>query len=126
MKFFSPPAPLSPARARNCLLLNQFATPGLGSLMCRRFLAGAGQLGLFLTGFGLFLAWFVDEMRQFYGMMFNSDEIQLHPKYAFVGIAVAALAWLWAWVTSISLLREAKSNERDWKLFSNPPVLPRT
>ena len=129
MKFSSTHAPLSPARARNCLLLNQFATPGLGSLMARRLVAGIGQLILFLAGFGLFLGWFVDEMRQFYGMMFSDGEVHLHLKYAFAGIALAVLAWLWAWVTSLSLLREARRNEREGVLAGvsldspTPPVL---
>ena len=39
-----PPAPLSRSAARNAALLNQCATPGLGSLMAGRRLAGIGQL----------------------------------------------------------------------------------
>ena len=52
-----PPPPLSPAKARNCLLLNQFATPGLGSLLGRRLVAGMGQLAAAVVGFVLFCAW---------------------------------------------------------------------
>lgn len=121
MKPSLPPAPLSPARARNCALINQFATPGLGSLMARRFVAGAGQLGVFLVGFVLFVLWFVDEMRQFYGLMFSDNEPTARHWLAFAAIGICALAWFWALVTSISLMREAKRNERAGKL--TPPVL---
>jgi len=45
--------PLSRARAANCILVNLAATPGLGSLIGRRYLAGSGQLALALVGFVL-------------------------------------------------------------------------
>ena len=125
MKPSSPHAPLSPARARNCALMNQFATPGLGSLLGRRFVAGAGQLLLAIIGFLLFVAFFVDELRQFYGLINGNADPKLHPRLALAGVATFALAWLWALVTSLSLLREAKRNEREGNLFSTPPLLPR-
>jgi len=90
--------------------MNQFATPGLGSLMARRFVSGAGQLAVFLAGFGLFAAWFVDEMRQFYGLMFSGGEPQIRYPLLWAGAGLAVLAWLWALATSVSLLREAKRN----------------
>ena len=113
MKPSSPRAPLSPSRARNCALMNQFATPGLGSLLARRFVAGMGQLGIFLVGFVFFVAWFVDVMRQFYGLMFTDSETRVRNWLLFVGVGLCALGWLWALVTSLSLMREAKRNERD-------------
>ena len=45
---------LSPATARNAALVNQLATPGLGTIMAGRIVTGAGQLLLALAGF-LFL-----------------------------------------------------------------------
>lgn len=126
MKFVPPRTPLSPARARNCALLNQCATPGLGSLFARRFVAGAGQLTLAVTGFLLFCAWFFDVMRQYYGMITDEADPHFHHWLALAGIGVFALAWLWALVTSISLLREAKRNARQENVLAAPPVLPRT
>jgi hypothetical protein len=41
----------------SCVAINQFATPGLGSLLCRRWIAGAGQLLLALAGFTLVVGW---------------------------------------------------------------------
>ena len=118
MKPSSPRAPLSPARARNCALLNQFATPGLGSLMAGRVFAGAGQLGIFLVGFVLFLIWFVGVVRHFYSLMFTDAEP--HPRHwlAFAGISWCAVAWLWSLVTSLSIIREGRRNERDGKLVA--------
>ena len=119
MKLSSPRAPLSPARARNCALMNQFATPGLGSLLARRFVAGAGQLGIFLAGFILFAAAFVDEMRQYYNLMFSDDQPHLRYGLIFAGVGLCVLGWLWALVTSLSLMREAKRNERAGKLAAS-------
>lgn len=121
MKLSSLRAPLSPARARNCALINQFATPGLGSLLARRFVAGAGQLVIFVTGFVLFVGWFVDEMRQFYGLMFTDTEPQVRTWLIFAGIGLCALGWLWALFTSLSFMREARRNEQVTSLA--PPRL---
>ena len=40
-------------RVWSCVLINQCATPGLGSLLCRRFFSGTGQLLLAVAGFVL-------------------------------------------------------------------------
>jgi hypothetical protein len=125
MKFSSSRAPLSPARARNCLLMNQFATPGLGSLMGRRFIAGAGQLLLAVVGFLLFCAWFVNVMTQYYALITRDIDPKLRPELALSGVGIFALGWCWAWVTSFSLLREARRNEREGKLISTGQVPPR-
>ena len=99
--------------------MNQFATPGLGSLMARRFVVGAGQLGIFLAGFILFVAWFVDEIRGFYGLMFSDAEPHARNWLAVVGVALCVVGWLWSLVTSLSLMREAKRNEREGKLAAS-------
>jgi hypothetical protein len=91
--------------------MNQLATPGLGSLMARRFAAGTAQLLVFLAGFALFVGWFVDEMRQFYAMMFSNHEPHVRFWLLWAGVGLAGLAWLWALFTSLNLLREAKRNE---------------
>lgn len=90
--------------------MNQFATPGLGSLLARRYIAGTGQLVIFVTGFVMFVAWFGDEMRQYYALMFTDS--QPHVRYWLVIAAMwlCAVGWLWSLVTSISLMREAKRN----------------
>lgn len=96
--------------------MNQFATPGLGSLMAGRIVAGAGQLGIFLVGFVLFVIWFVDVLRQYYALMFTDHDAHARNWLAIAGVSWAAVAWLWALVSSISILREGKRNEREGKL----------
>ena len=111
MKTSSAGKVLSRSAARNSFLINQLATPGLGSLMARRYVAGAGQLLLALVGAGLVIAWFVALMSQMYRQM-NGNE---NPKsVAWLGEAGAVFfvaAWVWALFTSFSLLREAEANE---------------
>ena len=62
MKTSSAGKVLSRASARNSFLINQLATPGLGSLMARRYVEGIGQLLLAFAGFGLILVWFTSLM----------------------------------------------------------------
>ena len=121
--------PVSRAAARNAVIVNQLATPGLGSLIAGRWLAGFGQLLLALAGFTLVLVWFVQMMIRYYGLIFGETQPRL-PKLALLeaGAILFALSWFWAAVTSVSLLREASRN--SLKSFENfetehtsPPVL---
>ena len=124
MKLFSPKGrPLSRATARNATLLNLLATPGLGSLVGRRWMAGGGQLLLAIVGFVLFVVWFVKEMTQFYGQISGDVPIRPVGKFLMAGLVLFALAWIWSAVTSLSLMREAASGkERALKNFAAPPV----
>jgi 4a-hydroxytetrahydrobiopterin dehydratase len=124
MKRFSPRGlPLSRAQARNAILLNLLATPGLGSLLGRRWIAGGGQLLLAIAGFVLFLVWFIKEMTQFYGQISGTVPVQPVGKFLAAGLILFGLAWIWSAVTSLSLLREAASGkEQALKNSSAPPV----
>jgi len=114
---------LSRATARNAALLNLLATPGLGSLMGRRWIAGGGQLLLSLAGFALFLVWFVKEMTQFYGQISGNVEVRPIGKFLAAGLALFALAWAWSALTSWSLVREAAAGkQRALENFAAPPV----
>ena len=100
MKLFSPRGkPLSRATARNAALLNLLATPGLGSLLARRWIAGGGQLALALIGFTLFLVWFVKQMTQFYGQISGNVEVRPIGKFLVAGLVLFALAWIWSAAT---------------------------
>jgi hypothetical protein len=126
MKIFSGDKPLSPAAARNCFLMNQFATPGLGSLMGGRIIAGLGQLLLFALGFLLFLFWFLRTMHQYFGVL--TEEIQTpgpsYAKFAIAGLLFCAASWLWSLLTSLSLLREGKANEsKTGPIMAPPPII---
>lgn len=94
-------------KARNAALLNQLATPGLGSLFAGRVVAGLGQLVMSVAGFVLIMIWFVQLMIQYYGQI--SGDVTVHPvgKYGLLGTVLFVLAWGWSLVTSFSLLRAA-------------------
>jgi 4a-hydroxytetrahydrobiopterin dehydratase len=124
MKLFSPKGrPLSRATAKNATLLNLLATPGLGSILGRRWIAGGGQLILAVVGFVLIMAWFVKEMTQYYGQI--TGDVKPYPIGWILeaGVIVSVVAWAWSAVTSLSLLREAAANTtRSLENFGAPPV----
>src|SRR3954466_1932398 len=103
MKTCSVASPLKRSTALNCLLVNQLATPGLGSLMGRRIVAGVGQLALALAGFGCVLGWVIQIFIHTYRQM---SDLPTRPKpYPWLGAAGFVLflsAWLFSWVTSLS------------------------
>lgn len=102
--------PVSRAKAKNAALLNQLATPGLGSLMCGRWIAGTGQLLLSVAGFIFVMVWFFKEMIPYYGLMFGDEPPHLPSlKMLVLGTGLFAVSWLWSAVTSFSLMREASS-----------------
>ena len=109
MKIFSALRSLRPLRRSElltCVIINQFATPGLGSLIARRFVAGSGQLLLALIGFFLFIGWWVQKMRVLYGQMFGTDlPADAGAKLGKWGIIIFAAAWVWSLVTSIQILQ---------------------
>lgn len=103
---------VSRTTARNSFLINQFATPGLGSLMAGRRVAGCGQLLLAVAGFAMVMGWFVLLAIHFYHQITGDDSPgQSAAWLAEAGGLTFGAAWLWALVTSISLLREARENE---------------
>jgi hypothetical protein len=124
MKLSAPGGNLNPATARNAALINQFATPGLGSLLARRWVAGAGQLFLALAGFVLMLVWFTKTMLDYYSLMFDQHgEPQPHSHWLKLGVLFFAAAWLWSLVTSLELIRAAKTSPPE--IQNQPPILPR-
>jgi hypothetical protein len=119
MKIFSAAGPVKRSTAMNCLLVNQLATPGLGSLMGRRILAGIVQLALALLGFTLVIAWMVQRTYRIIS--------ELPPAtggYSWFGEAggiMFAASWLLAWVTSLSLLRESRNDDGANPAAPPPP-----
>jgi hypothetical protein len=124
MRISSGKRPLNRTTARNSFLINQFATPGLGSLMAGRWMEGIGQLILAVIGFCLVIAWFFFYMLQFYQQLNSDASAKSVAWLGEAGAVIFAVAWLWALVTSLSLLRKARANEAnpqepglrvDWK-----------
>ncbi len=110
-----PRGPLNRSAARNAVLLNQCATPGLGSLMAGRRVAGVGQLLLAVAGFCLVLAWFALLAMRVYNALINDVETTPVNWPGEAGAAFFVVAWLWSLVTSLSILREART--------AQPPAL---
>ena len=107
--------PLTRTKARNAAFMNQLATPGLGSLLAGRWIAGVGQLLLFLAGFGMFLCWVVLQMLQLYQEVVNGVEPHSIAWLGWAGALTSAAAWLWALFTTMSILREGRANEDKGK-----------
>jgi hypothetical protein len=120
----APRKPLDRKTAKACLVVNQFATPGLGSLLGRRFVAGTLQLVLAVFGFCLLMLWFVCLLRNTYVDLTGGRRVPAHGEYGVIGALSFLASWLWAWVTSFSLIREAKNNPEPVEPpLSQPPKL---
>ena len=110
------------AAAHNAALVNQFATPGLGSLMARRWLAGSGQLALAVAGCTLVVVWCVKVLVPYYSMMFSDyTPGPINWKLLELCAGLFALSWLWALATSISLVMEARRNAAAEVLKGDAP-----
>ena len=114
MKPSSAPAKTSQSRARNAILMNLLGTPGLGSLMARRWFAGSLQLLLAVIGFLLICIWCYKLVTTSFDI---ADEFGNHAPVkpvwpiGLTGAILFIIAWLWSLVTSVSLWTAAK-NER--------------
>lgn len=115
--------PLSTATARNAVLINLLATPGLGTLMAGRLVMGVGQLMLAVAGFGFIVVWFLALLRQYYGQIIGDVPVTPIAWLGETGAVLFIAAWGWSLVTSISLVREARRNVPT--VFAEiPPPLP--
>ncbi len=104
--------PLNRTTARNAALVNLLATPGLGSLMARRWVAGGGQLLMAVAGFCLMLGWFVKTMKEYYGLIDDQhSEPQIDWTLLKWGAVVFVAAWLWSLVTSIQIFRSVPKTQ---------------
>jgi 4a-hydroxytetrahydrobiopterin dehydratase len=120
--------PVSRAKAKNAAMLNLLATPGLGSLLCGRWIAGIGQLALAFAGFVIFCVPSAMMVAQYYRLVFGDAPSPTIDWVRFltvtgIGIGFFMLAWLWSAVTSLSLLREASADSlQSLKNFASPPM----
>ena len=118
-----PPKLLTGIRAWTCFMINQLATPGLGSLMARRIVPGACQLALALVGFALLVGWMVEySYHQFLRQMDEPVPTGSNNWLAIWGLIVFGASWLWSLVTSLSLIRQAKADEQASQEGA-PPVI---
>lgn len=102
-----------------CLVVNQFATPGLGSILAGRVLAGVVQLVLACAGFALLLAAFTRLMRGVFDAEPLGELLAAHRTLWGSGLGLFGLGWLLALFTSLSVVRAARDRPP-----SSPPPLP--
>ncbi len=115
MKPSSAPQKSSRATVRNATLLNLLATPGLGSLLAGRRVAGTGQLVIFLAGFLLFCAWSFGNISHYYQLMFAdvpAPEGTGITRTPWPGMVLCLVAWVWSLFTCISLSRASEQARR--------------
>ena len=102
------------------IIINQLATPGLGSWMVGRRIAGAGQLALSCTGFGFFVVFFFQVLRTAWLAAGGESQVPSPDpfwwKYALI---LFGAAWVWSGITSVQLLIVRQRQRRD-----APPRLP--
>jgi hypothetical protein len=116
--------PVDHSKALTCLLINQFATPGLGSLMAGRILEGAVQLTFAIAGFVCVVAWFVQVVYvQYRTITASQPAAPPYPWLGQVGFIIFVASWLLSWITSVSLLRAAKKNVPNLPLPPRPPKI---
>ena len=99
--------PLTPASARNAALVNQLATPGLGTLMLGKLALGLTQLALALAGFLFIVTWFAMILFQYYGQISGNVEVRPVGWIGITGAILFVASWLWSLITSIGFIREA-------------------
>ncbi len=104
MKIFSGASgkPIDRATALALTGLNLLATPGLGTVLAGRWLAGAAQLALSVSGFVLVNLWFFE--------LFKSLIASAEPAPAWhwqAGVALFGLAWIASAWTSLDLVKKA-------------------
>jgi hypothetical protein len=80
--------------------INLLATPGLGTLISGRYLAGLAQLGLACAGFGLVLWWYLYLFKSIVG----GGEAG-HAWMWQLGLLCLGISWLGALWSSLRMLR---------------------
>jgi hypothetical protein len=103
--------------------VNQLATPGLGSLMAGRWAAGIGQLVLAVAGFVMVVVWFFEVMIQYYGQVTGDVQVRSVGWIGEAGAILFVVSWFWALATSMSLLRQAKTDDEPASRAPLPPKL---
>jgi hypothetical protein len=121
-----PAQPLTRNRLIVAILMNQLATPGLGSLMARYYWAGAGQLILAVAGCGLVMVWLC---RLFYTMSIDvmNDKGTPTPSDGWMwtwGASLFIVSWIWSLITSVQMWMRAPREEPKVPPVIQPPSTP--
>lgn len=112
-------------RLQIAIVINQFATPGLGSWIAGHRIAGAGQLAFSCSGFLYFLFRCVQLVSDSIRTAMDGDVAPPFPMEAFnQTLIVFGIAWLWSAVTSVQMLREIRNIPSAPPILQRPPRLP--
>jgi hypothetical protein len=104
-------------------VLQNLATPGIGSLKARRIFAGIGQLALAVASCFLAGAWVIGWSYRIYQAQTGETVLPNSSDWLLKwGIICFGVSWLWALITCVSLVLEAKTAERK-NLQKAPPRL---
>jgi hypothetical protein len=107
------------AAAWVCLVVNQFMTPGLGSLGVGRRIAGTVQLTLALVGFFMVVIWMANMVGATLRGATAGEALDVRPWLWKAGLGLLAAGWCLALVTSLQVLLETRDQPN-----SRPPALP--
>jgi hypothetical protein len=115
--------PLNSDYAWACVMQN-IATPGIGSLKARRIFEGIGQLSLAIASCFLICAWVIGWSYRIYQAQ-DDETVSLDSSGWLLkwGIICFGASWLWALITCVALVRQAKTAERKNALKKVPPRL---
>jgi hypothetical protein len=106
-------------RLQIAIVINQLATPGLGSWIAGHRVAGAGQLAFSISGFLYFLVRCVEMVGTSIRTALDGGIAPGFPMEAWNrALLLIGIAWLWAGITSLQLFRELRN------LPAPPPTLP--
>lgn len=107
-----PKTPLTRDRAWAYVLLN-ISVPGWGSWKAGRKIAGFGELFIVVVGLFLLGIWFFEWMNRIIHSELG-DSLPPVPANGWWqwGIGLCVVSWVWTIVTGVSLLREAKAQEK--------------
>jgi hypothetical protein len=114
--------PLTRDRAWAYILLN-LSVPGWGSLKAGRKFEGAGKMILGLGGLLLLIAFMVVWAGRVAQAEVDDTTPTPPPHWLWkTGVGLVVVSWIWTIATSISLMREAKAQEKENSL-NVPPRL---
>ena len=113
------PQPKRPLSPRLCVLVNQGAFPGLGTILSGRRI-GYAQAALMLAGFFLTMGFMLLYLSCMFGFASNNswtettlrDCYRPHLWMLFTGGPATAAAWLWALTSSLQILHDATVDRR--------------
>src|SRR5947207_3042175 len=116
--FLDPPSPkpnpLSRSKAWTCVVINQAAFPGMGTVMAERRI-GYVQAAIMLAGFFLTMGFMCSYFLALIRVLLHSESGEVHyldiiHPYAWAGISgltLCFIAWCWALLSSLAILRSA-------------------